>query len=425
MIAKKSKVISTCFFLLFFLVFHLSAEIIAIKVGKLVDPERGSSLKNALILIEGKKIIETGIELKIPDGARVIDLTHMAVLPGLIDCHTHLCNTFQAKGDVGAELLLYSMTVSTADRALQGVANARSMLESGFTVVRDMGNAGNFADVALKKAIERGDVLGPKIFVSGKIIAPFGGQFFLGPEYPDIGRHDYFYADTRDELLRAIRQNIHFGADWIKIVVDDYPYLYSAEDIRFMVEEAAKAGHKVAAHCVTERGARNAAEAGLASIEHGFEMSDNTLEIAKKNGVFLVATDLTQELMDLYNFFTATETQIIDRLKRAFHVGVQVAFGSDIIVEVPGHTRGSASLSLLDTWVKAEIPPQEILRALTVNGAKLLGIEKERGGIRKGMIADLIATSEDPIEDIMTLKDVKFVMKEGVVVKSSPFCKNR
>ena len=402
--------------LVVFFVSSSAAQMTAIKSGKILDPASGTLRSNEIILVEGTEIKAVGANLRLPSGVKVVDLSDMIVLPGLIDTHTHLCNTFDARGDVGNELLLYTLIASTTDRAFQGVVNARSMLESGFTTVRDMGNAGNYADVALKRAIEEGIISGPTLFVSGKIIAPFGGQFVLDPEFPDIGKQDYLYADSREELRKAIRQNIHFGVDWIKIVVDDYPYIYSTDDIRFIVDEAARAGLKVAAHCVTEQGARNAAEAGLASIEHGFEMSDEVLTLAKKNGIVLCATDFTQEIMELYNFFTVSHAEIVDRLKRAYRIGIPIAFGSDVISNVPGHTRGSAALSLLDTWVEAEIPPKEIMHALTIHGAKLLGIENERGAIKAGMKADIIATPVNPLDDIHTLKQVIFVMKDGQVI---------
>ncbi len=392
-------------------------QVRALKSGWIVDPSEGSTIKGKSLIIDGDRIVDIVADDQIPEGSEIIDLSSMYVLPGLIDSHTHLCNRFEAKGDVGNALLLYSLVATTAERALHGVSNARSMLQAGFTTVRDMGNAGNYADTALKKAIEEGTVIGPTYFVSGKIIAPFGGQFILGPEFPDIGKQDYLYADSIDELRNAIRQNIHYGVDWIKIVIDDYPYVYSVEDIEFIVKEAASAGLKVAAHCVTERGARHAVEGGLASVEHGFEMSDDLLRLAKQKEIFLVATDLTQEIMDIYNFFTATREEIMDRLQRAHRIGVQLVYGSDVISDIPGHTRGSASLSLIHTWVEAKIPHPDILRAITWNGALLLGIQDECGRLRPGMQADIVATPGNPLKDIRALEKIGFVMKSGHVIR--------
>jgi imidazolonepropionase-like amidohydrolase len=168
----------------------------------------------------------------------------------------------QHKRDAG-DYFVTTLRDSTGFRAIQGVANARSMLEYGFTTVRDIGNAANYADTDLRRAIEQEIVPGPTIINAGRIIAPYGGQFQLQPDKPNLGNPEYFYADTRDELKKAIRENIHYGARVIKIVVDDQPYIYSVDDIRFVIEEARLAGLKVAAHCWTEKGARNAAKPEL------------------------------------------------------------------------------------------------------------------------------------------------------------------
>jgi len=407
---------------LFMLTLILSAwplradDVIAIKAGRLIDVEAASVLDDMLILIEGNTIKEIGPNVIIPEDAQIIDLSSYTVLPGLFDCHTHLCEMIPVKGTGGYGYLAYYLTKTTPDRALQGVENGRTFLESGFTTVRDVGNAGHYADISLKQAIDQGKFPGPHMLVTGKIIAPMGGQLHVNFEHlrhPDI---DYIEADTRDEMKKGIRQNLHLGADWIKIVVDDQRYIYSAEDVRFMVEEAALAGAKVCAHCVTEQGARNAVEGGLASIEHGFVMSDAILKMAKDKGVWLCGTDFSKEIWEVYGrmFFYP---KIVDRLKRAYKIGVKMAFGSDIVVEVPGHTRGSAALTLLDTWLEAEIPPADILRAMTIRAAEMLEMDKIKGNIKPGMRADIIATPDNPLDNIKTLREVKFVMKDGKVYK--------
>src|SRR5688572_11410960 len=252
------------------------AQVTAIKAGNLIDPEAGIVTANQIILVEGQTIKAVGPDVKIPAGAVIIDLSNRTVLPGLFDAHTHLCMTTRRERDAG-RYYFTTLLDSNGYRAIQGVANARSMLETGFTTVRDIGNAGNYADTDLRRSIDEGLVPGPTIINAGRIIAPYGGQFQMQPDKPGLGNPEYFYADTRDELKKAIRENIHYGARVIKLVVDDQRYIYSVEDIRFVIEEAARAGLKVAAHCWTEAGARNAAEAGVASIEHGVAMSNETL----------------------------------------------------------------------------------------------------------------------------------------------------
>lgn len=398
------------------------AQVTAIKAGKMVDPESGAVAVNQVILVEGQTIKAIGPDVKIPSGAAIIDLSNRTVLPGLFDAHTHLCMTTRRERD-GGRYYFTTLIDSTGYRAIQGVANARSMLETGFTTVRDIGNAGNYADTDLRRSIDEGLVPGPTIINAGRIIAPYGGQFQMQPDKPDLGNPEYLYADTRDELKKAIRENIHYGARVIKIVVDDQRYIYSVEDIRFVIEEAGRAGLKVAAHCWTEAGARNAAEAGVASIEHGVAISDEALAIARRNGIALVPTPFTET--DAREFRTpganrqVNERWFIDPVKRAHRMGVTLVFGPDVIFTTKEYSRGRLSIETIDNWVEAGIPARVILQALTTNAARLLGVEKERGALRVGMKADIIAANANPIDDINTLKAVSFVMKNGQVFKNN------
>lgn len=397
------------------------AQVTAIKAGKLVMPETGTTLNNQIILVEGSRIKAVGGDVQIPANATVIDLSKSTVLPGLFACHEHMAFLIQAKGRERGSLFFYDITHTNAERAIHAVVNSRDMLASGFTTIRDIGNDANYVATDLRRAIEQGLIPGPTIINSGRIIAPYGGQYFLNPERRELGAPEYFFADTRDEMRKAIRENVHYGARVIKIVVDDQRYIYSADDIRFMVAEAAAAGLKLAAHCVTEQGARNAAEAGVASIEHGFEMSDEVLEIAKKNNVVLVGTDFTEKAWLAYEMPAELAKRFharsVDRLKRAYKIGVTLAFGSDLIFFASDETRGTWTISQIDSMVEAGIPPRAILLTLTTNAAQLLGVEKTRGAIKTGFLADIIATPENPLDNINTLKQVNFVMKSGKVFK--------
>jgi imidazolonepropionase-like amidohydrolase len=391
-------------------------HVYAIKAGKLVDPEKGSTETNQIILVRGKKIEAVGGNIAIPADAKVIDLSKSTVLPGLFDAHTHLCMTLQKERD-GTDYFITTLMDPTPYRAIEGVANARDMLAAGFTTVRDVGNAGNYADTALRKAIERGLVPGPTIINAGRIIAPYGGQFHLQPEKRDLATPEYAFADTRDEMLKAIRENIHYGATVIKIVVDDQKYIYSTEDIRFMVEEAHRDGLKLAAHCWTRAGAHNAAEAGVDSIEHGQMMTNEDLQLAKKNHVVLVGTDFT-ETAARENGFPQLHAVFIDRLKRAYQIGVTMAFGTDMYVDEPGETRGAQASEYVDSWVEAGVPAKDTLRAMTINAARLLGVDGDRGAIRPGLAADIIATPENPLDNIQAVRKVFFVMKDGNVFRN-------
>jgi imidazolonepropionase-like amidohydrolase len=412
------RLFAVCALLMILPVAASAQEVIAIKAGKLVDPETGTTSLNQVILVEKGRIKAVGAGLAIPAGANVVDLSRATVLPGLFDAHAHLCQTSLPHL---RDLFFVDLTETSSYRAIQGVANARAMLESGFTTVRDVGNAGNYADTALRVSIEQGVVPGPTMINAGRIIAPFGGQYHLQPERRGLGEPEYFYADTRDEMRKAIRENAHFGARVIKIVVDDQPYIYSVDDIKYIVEEARGAGLKVAAHCMTEQGARNAAEGGVASIEHGFRMSDEALQLAKQHNVVLVGTDFTEPAALALGLDPQTAKQFhavfLDRLKRAYKLGVTMAYGTDAFFAVEGETRGTLAVSYIDTFNEAGIPARDTLKIMTTNAARLLGVERQRGAIKEGLAADIIATPDNPLDNLLTLKRVSFVMKNGKIFK--------
>jgi len=407
---RKFKVLGVLF--VFILCAGASSQVTAIKAGRMVDPESGTSKTNQVLLVEKGRLISIGENIAIPAGAAIIDLSRSTVLPGLFDMHTHLCMDVIKERDNGGNYYFTTLLDPDSYRAIEGVVNAKTMLEAGFTTARDVGNEGNYACVSVRRAISRGLVPGPTFYTAGRIIAPYGGQFHLQPDKQGLAEPEYFFADTRDEMVKAIRQNIHYGALLIKIVVDDQRYIYSTEDIKFIVDEAARHGLKVAAHCWTRAGAHNAAVAGVASIEHGFDMADEDMALAKKNGVVLVGTDYIA-LDDT----PENHSHWIDRLKRARRSGMLMAFGTDATSEKPGQTRGTEAMSGLDPWIEAGVPAKEILQAMTVNAAKLLGVEKDRGLLRLGMAADIIAVPENPLDNINTLKKASFVMKNGKVIK--------
>lgn len=385
----------------------------AIRAGRLIDPDTGTSLTDQIILVAGGRITAVGRDAAIPSGATVIDLSRSWVMPGLVDAHTHLCMQVIAGRDHGN---YYYTTLNDPDafRAVEGVANAKAMLEAGFTSVRDVGNEGNFACVQVRKGIMQGLIPGPTMITAGRIIAPLGGQFQLQPDKPGLAEPEYSFADTRDEMVKAVRQNAHFGATVIKIVVDDQRYIYSVDDIRFIKAEAARAGLKLAAHAWTRAGARHAAEAGVDSIDHGIDMTDDILSIAKQNNVALVGTEF---LVMSDSFDGAFRTQVVDRLKRAFKIGVTLVYGTDVIEAGDGKTRGELAISGIDPWVEAGIPAPAILKAMTTEAHRLLGLDAVRGSIKVGQAADLIATTDDPLVNIAALKKVQFVMKDGRVVR--------
>src|SRR5207248_8805674 len=249
----------------------------AIRAGRLLDPEAGRVLTNQIILVTGNRITDVGPNVAIPAGAQVIDLSRMTVMPGLVDSHNHLALTYKPEPESNIYYYTY-VQESTALRAIQAASNGIQMLASGFTIVRDMGNNALYADTALRQAIEQGWIPGPTIISSGIIIGGMGGQFFPTPEMArqhNIVYPEYLDADTPDEIIKAVRQNVLFGAKVIKICVDCKPYGYTADEIRLFVREAAKGGMKVEGHVQTPAGAKHAIDGGIWSIEHSGALHDD------------------------------------------------------------------------------------------------------------------------------------------------------
>ena len=227
-----------------------TAQVTAIRAGRLLDPEAGRVLVNQVILVENGRFTAVGADVRIPPGAQVIDLSQLTVMPGLVDTHNHLALTYKEEPESNVYYLTYVLD-STPLRAIQAASNGIQMLAAGFTIVRDMGNNGNYADTALRQAIEQGWIPGPTIINSGIIIGGMGGQFYPTPEMArehNIVYPEYLDADTPDEIVKAVRQNALFGARVIKICVDCKPWGYTVEEIRLFITEAAKAGMKVEGH---------------------------------------------------------------------------------------------------------------------------------------------------------------------------------
>src|SRR5580765_6379907 len=270
-----------------------AAPVIAIRAGRLLDPDAGAVRQNQIILVQGNRIREVGPNIAIPADAQVIDLSTMTVLPGLVDAHNHLALTYKPVPENNVYYYTY-VQESTALRAIQAASNGIQMLASGFTIVRDMGNNALYADTALRQAIEQGWIPGPTIINSGIIIGGMGGQFFPTPEMAkqhNIVYPEYLDADTPDEIVKAVRQNVLFGAKVIKICVDCKPYGYTADEIRLFIREAAKAGMKVEGHVQTVNGARNAIEAGIWSIEHGSALNDDLHKQMAAKGIWRAGTE--------------------------------------------------------------------------------------------------------------------------------------
>jgi imidazolonepropionase-like amidohydrolase len=396
----------------------------AIRCGRLLNPTDGRLIENAVIVIRGERVEAVGPQVRIPEGARVIDLSNYTVLPGLIDCHTHVL--LQPEDERGAPPVV---TKSQAYRTVQGVAAARKDLEAGFTTMRDVDSEGaGFADVAIRDAINRGIIPGPRLLVSTLALTITGGHMNHAGINPDIQLPEpASLTDSRDAMVAEVRRQIKYGADWIKLyatgtlrhinpVTLDSLSQVSVEDVKAVVAEAARWRRDVAAHAYGGEGARNAILGGVRSIEHGMLMDDETLRMMVERGTFWCPT-LGVYLPESEEDNTELRRRIVARhkevFKKAVQMGVKIAFGTDV-----GAYEHGTSTREFNLMVDYGMKPLEAIRSATLRAAELLRMEKQIGTIEPGKFADVIAVEGNPLEDIRALGRVVFVMKAGQVYKS-------
>jgi imidazolonepropionase-like amidohydrolase len=400
-------------------------KITALRAGRLIDPETGGAATNQIILVEGDHITNVSSNVPIPQGADVIDLSAMTVLPGFVDTHTHEAMTYK---EVPENNIYYYTYIAdpTPLRSIQAASNALQLLSSGFTVVCDVGNNGLYADTALRQAIEQGWIPGPTVIPSGLIISTTGGQFTPSPEMyklHNIVYPEYLEANSHDEIVKAVRENLLFGAKVIKICLDCKPWGYSVDDIKLFISEAAKGGAKVNAHVQTRDGGQRAIDAGLHVISHGQQLTpEQHAQMAAKT-IYLASTDTP---FTSYRGSEQGEKHAAEELHSAWEKGVPVTFSTDMdywsdkMKKEDGQwlDRGELTIAFLKTWKAAGIPAKDILKALTTNGYKAADVYKDmRGPIKAGYFADIVAVQGDPLTNIDAVRNVQFVMKNGEVFK--------
>jgi imidazolonepropionase-like amidohydrolase len=399
---------------------------LAVHAAHVLDVRSGKMLNDQMLVIEDGKIVSSGAlaDAEVPSDALHIELPNATVLPGLIDAHTHL--TMDPK--FGYETL----ALSTSRQALIGAKNARLTLLAGFTTVRNVG-AQDFSDVALRDAINAGDVPGPRLLVSGPALSITGGHCdnnMLPFEYHATSDG---VADGISAVQHKVRENIKYGADLIKVCatggvlsLGDNPQYsqYTLEEMKAIVADAHRLGRKVAAHAHGAEGIRWAAEAGVDSVEHGSYIDDAGIAAMKEHGTYLVPTLYLGDWMIDNAGLTRLPPPLLAKAKevipaarkniaRAFAAGVKVALGTDAAVYPHGLNGREFAV-----MVKLGLTPLQSIQAGTVNAADLLGWSGRVGTLEPGAWADIVAVDGDPLKDITTLERVKFVMKGGEVVKN-------
>ena len=403
-----------------------TAQVVTVSARRLLDIETGRYLDHPVLRIAGGKVVSVG--LRMASDVVTYDLGEVTLLPGLIDCHTHL---------VGGEGLSADQALreTTARAAIEGVANAAATLRAGFTTVRDVGSR-DFADVALRDAIASGRVLGPRMLVAVSSLSVTGGHGDWNDLPADVTVRRYeSIADGPAEVTRAVRQNLKFGADWIKILVtggvtsmgtDPQQADYTEEEIRAAVVAARARGKDVAAHAHGTTGILRAVRAGVRSVEHASYLTDEAIAEVKRAGAFIVPNPYTNYYIvqrgragGFADYEIQKSEQVyarkMDSLHRAVLAGVQVAYGTDAGVQPHGINARQLSL-----YVQAGMTPLQALQSATLVAARLLRQEARLGKLQPGYLADIVAVSGDPAADVQTLEQPVAVLKEGALVFWQP-----
>jgi len=405
------------------------ATITVIKAGKLIDVENGKVLTNQIILVRHDSIIQVGANISIPKGASIIDLSKYTVLPGLIDCHTHI--TGQPSGDYYADIF----RKAPVDVAITAHLFAKKTLDAGFTTVRDLGSVG-LVDVALRNAINNGDIAGPTILAATTYIGSTGSHGDLNGYSPFLqlnnGKGLTGVANGVDAVREQVRFNIKYGADVIKFgasagVLSEEESVggpqYSQEEMNAIVSETKMWGKKAAAHAHGAEAIKMAVKAGVASIEHGSLVDAEGIQLMLANGTYLVSDVYDDEyILAEYAKLGFPEKiinkeRLVGRLQRenfqkAVEAGVKIAYGTDAGVYPHGWNGKQFK------WMtRYGMTPMTAIQSATVNAADLLGISKNSGSITAGKKADIIAVLINPLDDVTSLENVQFVMKAGTVYK--------
>jgi imidazolonepropionase-like amidohydrolase len=395
-----------------------------IKVGKLYDSEKNIFLTNQEILVEGKLISKVGTGIKPPAGTTILQFPSCTVSPGLIDAHTHILTIQKFTDPLEADLLMHS----DIERTLRGVKIAKEYLESGFTTIRDLGNSGMFLDLNLKRAIQKGWVIGPRMIVSGPILSPEDGQFFnLSSQNRDVIEREYRVIKNVEDARQAVKDHISRGADVIKVVMGDGRITLSTEEVRSIVETAHTYNIKVTAHATYDAVISKALDAGVDGIEHGYGIADSLLDRMAKQKVYLVPTIGTfesyKELFDEGKPKSAAElkgleefvTNNIAIVKRAIEKGVMVVNGADMYIATP-RSQGDAAKNSMEAYYAGNGKANDILKTATKNAAIACGVDRITGVLKEKMRADIVVFDGDIERDFKNvLYKIKFVMKEGEI----------